>query len=94
MNYLISYDVCNDKKRKILSDYLIEKGLLRIQMSVFIGDISNKNILILKENLKNLINQETDSIYCIPISKAEYNNIFSFGKVIDYKLYDRDILYI
>lgn len=94
MNYLVAYDVRSNKKRRRLSEYLIDKGLIRIQMSVFIGEIDSKKIVKFKENIKEFINIETDSLYCIPISKEEYEKIFTIGKNVDYKLYEKDIFYI
>ena len=39
MNYLLSYDISNDKVRRKVFEYLLEKGFLRIQNSVFLGEI-------------------------------------------------------
>ena len=44
MNYLVSYDMSNNKNRKKISDYLLEKGFLRIQKSVFLGEIVKTKI--------------------------------------------------
>ena len=51
MNYLLSYDISNDKSRKRVSDYLIEKGFLRIQNSVFLGEIHITKIDDILENI-------------------------------------------
>ena len=85
MNYLLSYDISNDKSRKRVSDYLIEKGFLRIQNSVFLGEI---HIICL------LVNKDEDSIFCVPINKEDYENIFNFGKNEDYNLYKDEVLYL
>lgn len=94
MNYLLSYDISNDKSRKRVSDYLIEKGFLRIQNSVFLGEIHVTKIDDILENICLLVNKDEDSIFCVPINKEDYENIFSFGKNEDYNLYKDEVLYL
>ena len=94
MNYLLSYDISTDKSRKRVSDYLLEKGFLRIQNSVFLGEIHITKIDDILENICLLVDKDEDSIFCIPINKEDYKNIFNFGKNKDYNLYKDDVLYI
>ena len=94
MNYLLSYDISNDKSRKRVSDYLIEKGFLRIQNSVFLGEIHITKIDDILENICLIVDEDEDSIFCVPINKEDYKNIFNFGKNKDYNLYKDDVLYI
>ena len=94
MNYLLSYDISDDKSRKRVSDYLIEKGFLRIQNSVFLGEIHITKIDDILENICLLVNKDEDSIFCVPINKEDYENIFNFGKKEDYNLYKDEVLYI
>ena len=94
MNYLLSYDISNDKSRKRVSDYLIEKGFLRIQNSVFLGEIHVTKIDDILENICLLANKDEDSIFCVPINKEDYENIFNFGKNEDYSLYKDEVLYL
>ena len=94
MNYLLSYDISNDKSRKRVSDYLIEKGFLRIQNSVFLGEIHVTKIDDILENICLLANKDEDSIFCVPINKEDYENIFNFGKNEDNNLYKDEVLYL
>jgi CRISPR-associated endoribonuclease cas2 len=94
MNYLLSYDISNDKSRKRVSDYLLEKGFLRVQNSVFLGEIHITKIDDILENICLLVDKKEDSIFCIPINKEDYKNIFNFGKNEDYNLYKDEVLYI
>ena len=94
MNYLLSYDISNDKNRKRVSDYLIEKGFLRIQNSVFLGEIHITKIDDILENICLLVDEDEDSIFCVPINKEDYESIFNFGKNKDYNLYKDEVLYI
>ena len=94
MNYLLSYDISNDKSRKRVSDYLLEKGFLRVQNSVFLGEIHITKLDDILENICLLVDKKEDSIFCIPINKEDYKNIFNFGKNEDYNLYKDEVLYI
>lgn len=51
MKYIISYDISNSQLRKELSDFLISNNFIRIQKSVFLGniesDLLSKKTLIL-----------------------------------------------
>ena len=94
MNYLLSYDISNDKSRKRVSDYLLEKGFLRVQNSDFLGEIHITKIDDILENICLLVDKKEDSIFCIPINKEDYKNIFNFGKNEDYNLYKDEVLYI
>ena len=94
MNYLLSYDISNDKVRRKVFEYLLAKGFLRIQNSVFLGEIHITKIDDILENICLLVNKDEDSIFCVPINKEDYENIFNFGKNEDYNLYKDEVLYI
>ena len=59
MNYLLSYDISNDKSRKRVSDYLLEKGFLRVQNSVFLGEIHITKIDDILENICLLVDKKS-----------------------------------
>lgn len=94
MNYLVSYDIGENKVRKNISDYLIEKGFLRIQNSVFLGEISSSKIYDILENICSIVNEKEDSIFCVPINNEDYMNIFNYGKNKNYDLYKNEVLYL
>lgn len=94
MNYMVSYDIRNNRIRKLVSDYLINKGFIRIQKSVFLGEVKveiYENIIVY---IENIIDKESDNICSIPISKNDYLNIITMGNLGNYKIYEEDILYI
>lgn len=94
MNYMVSYDIRNNRIRKLVSDYLINKGFIRIQKSVFLGEVKveiYENIIVY---IENIIDKESDNICSIPINKNDYFNIITMGNLGNYKIYEEDILYI
>ena len=62
MNYLLSYDISNDKVRKKVFDYLLEKGFLRIQNSVFLGEINVSKIDDILKKIQYFVFQLTKRI--------------------------------
>ncbi|WP_291256107.1 CRISPR-associated endonuclease Cas2 [Fusobacterium sp.] len=94
MNYMVSYDVSNDKIRRLISDYLKNIGFIRIQKSVFLGEVKLEIYEKMTKEIDALIDKKSDSICCIPISKNDYFNILSIGKLGNYRIYEEEILYI
>lgn len=94
MNYIMSYDISSNKTRKIVSDFLIDKGFVRIQRSVFLGECCLYEMKNMVEYICNLLNEKEDSIFCIPFDRFNYKNIFNFGTVVDYDIYNKSIMYV
>ncbi|WYD45996.1 CRISPR-associated endonuclease Cas2 [Fusobacterium nucleatum] len=69
MNYLLSYDISNDKSRKRVSDYLLEKGFLRIQNSVFLGEIHITKIDDILENICLLVDKKRIQYFVSQLTK-------------------------
>ena len=46
------------------------------------------------ENICLIVDKKEDSIFCVPINKEDYENIFNFGKNSDYNLYKDEVFYI
>ena len=76
MNYLVTYDIANDKRRTKLSDLLNTYGV-RVNYSVFEIELSEtkRETLIHQIELKKLLNKKYDSLRfyhlcenCIPKS--------------------------
>jgi len=55
MEYLVCYDIVNDDLRKKVSDVCQNKGMVRIQYSVFYGDITRNKVEELEMEIKNEI---------------------------------------
>lgn len=93
MNYLVSYDISDNKRRKRMIDSLFENGFRRIQKSVFLGELKLKEYRFLAENFSKLLDAETDKLFFISISESEYNNSFIIGECPP-DLYDNEVLFI
>lgn len=59
--YLIAYDVPSDRRRTRLAKILSGYGD-RVQFSVFIVDAARAKLVRLREDVKNVIEQDEDSV--------------------------------
>lgn len=94
MNYIIAYDIVDDKKRRIISELLLDNGFLRVQKSVFIGDIKIKSLEKLLHKICNQLDEKTDSLLCFKINEEDYQAGYKFGFYPDYDFYKKEILYL
>lgn len=83
----VMYDIQNNKVRKHVADYLEAKGLRRIQLSVFFGEVDRKVYNLLHETLLDIqasyIN--TDSLMMVPVSEDEIKSMKLIGKEVDFE---------
>lgn len=88
MLYMIMYDIENNKIRTHIAKYLIKKGCLRIQKSVYLAKSSPGVMRDITETLKeiNEIYQNEDSIFVLPVPEEKFNNIKVIGKNVEFEL--------
>ena len=71
MNLLISYDIQSDRLRLKVAQQLIAAGLIRVQYSVFLGDLSKSAKPKLESSLTKWSNDknwsDSDSILVLPL---------------------------
>ncbi|GJQ31786.1 MAG: hypothetical protein HBSAPP04_06250 [Ignavibacteriaceae bacterium] len=68
MFYLVTYDVAKDRRRKKMSDFLLEYGV-RVQYSVFECDLTEKDVQAIMKKAEELIDPATDSVLIYPLCK-------------------------
>lgn len=94
MNYILTYDISNNRIRRIVSELLIDSGFIRVQRSVFIGEILGSKIENILKSINSQIEIDTDSLLCMPINKEEYLRCYKYGYIPDYDLYKNTVLYM
>jgi len=82
----VMYDIEIDKSRTKVAKLCKQAGLYRVQFSVFLGTIDANQKDTLQLQIEQLINEETDSVYIFPMSKAELQATVLLGKAFDKKL--------
>lgn len=82
----VLYDIENDKIRNKISKICKQTGLYRVQLSVFLGTLNSNEKDILELKLKDIIDEEKDSVYIFPMSKDELKQTILLGQAFDKKL--------
>jgi|APTNR8051073442_1049403.scaffolds.fasta_scaffold82031_1 CRISPR-associated endonuclease Cas2 len=88
MLYMIMYDIENNRIRTNIAKYLIRKGCLRIQKSVYLAKSSPAVMREISETLKeiNEIYENEDSIFVLPVPEEKFNNIKVIGRNIEFEV--------
>ncbi len=63
--YLVCYDIENNQKRAKFADFLADLGLVRLQYSVFYGDLKNAEIKALIRETNRMLNPKEDKCFWI-----------------------------
>ena len=66
--YVISYDIADDKRRTRVFELLLGNGD-HVQYSVFLSDLSQRELIVLRDKLLEIINEREDQILIIDLGK-------------------------
>lgn len=82
--YLVMYDIENNKVRNLIAKYLLEKGCVRIQKSVYFARTHPKVFAEINETLKEVQEayENVDSIILVPVHSMAAGNMRIIGKDI------------
>jgi CRISPR-associated protein Cas2 len=88
MLFFIMYDIENDKVRNQIVKYLIRKGCMRVQKSIFLADLKHAVYQEIKSDLAAVqaCYENADSILVVPISTDYLQAMKIIGKNIDVDL--------
>lgn len=82
----VMYDIKNDRNRGKVAKLCKQAGLYRVQYSVFMGTIDKNGKDTLHLQIGELIEEEVDSVYMLPMSKDELQQTALLGQAFDKKL--------
>ncbi len=82
----VIYDISKDKTRNKVIKATEEAGLYRVQKSVFLGTINRTKLDEMVMKVKDLINEETDSVYIFPMCEVDFKKVITAGQAFDKKL--------
>ncbi|MDF1573315.1 MAG: CRISPR-associated endonuclease Cas2 [Bacteroidales bacterium] len=88
MYAFILYDIENNKIRNHIAKFLLKKGCIRVQKSVFLAELKRKTYYEIYETLKevNAMYDNHDSIFFIPVGEDILNNMKVVGLNVDFEL--------
>ena len=79
----VIYDITSNKDRTKIAKTCKEYGLIRVQYSVFFGEIPSHSMDEIAEFSKELIDPETDAVFLIPVSEDDFAKKIIVGKSFD-----------
>ena len=85
MTFFVMYDIENNRVRNQVVKYLIRKGCMRIQKSIFLADLEHEKYARIKDDLAAVqaCYENNDSIIVCPISTDYLRALRIIGKNID-----------
>ncbi len=78
MKYIIAFDIVDDRIRQRAVKTLLEYSY-RVQKSVFEGFISKESLKELVDKMKDIINEEEDSVRFYPLCNACEKKVIVMG---------------
>lgn len=90
MLYWVMYDISNNRIRNNVIKACKNRGLYRVQKSIFLGELNKNEKDELKIEVELLADMETDSIYIFPTSKDALYDTDIIGNGFDKELTAND----
>ncbi|MCL5673960.1 MAG: CRISPR-associated endonuclease Cas2 [Deltaproteobacteria bacterium] len=88
----VIYDITDDKVRTKIAKICKNKGLYRVQKSVFLGTLNNNQLDELKLICDDIINANIDSVYIFPMCLEDFKKVKLLGQAFDKKLVSAEVL--
>lgn len=88
MLYLIAYDIEDNKIRTHIARFLIKKGCLRVQKSVYVAKSDRTTYQEIHQILReiNSMYRNHDSIFMLPVPEEKFTNIKLIGKNVEFEV--------
>lgn len=69
--FFVSYDISNNRVRTRIMNYLLQKGMTRLQRSVYFGQANSRIFNQIKKTLQeiNSVLEPQDSIFLLPVNR-------------------------
>lgn len=88
----VVYDISENKTRNRASKLCLNKGLYRIQKSVFLGELDKNQKDELRIMMEDLIENENDSVYIFPSQKEFLKDTDLIGQGFDKELISNELV--
>lgn len=94
MKVVVSYDIIENKKRQKVIDTLEGYGFVRVQKSIFLGDIKIRKVRKLLLELSGVIDLEKDALCILNICEKCYGKGIFISRNMNYKMIEEEFLII
>lgn len=93
MKVIISYDIVENIVRSRVISLLESYGFIRVQKSVFLGEIKFYKLNRVVLEIMGVMDKEVDSIYFFPICEEDYKRTMFITKSKNHKIFYEKILF-
>ena len=85
MNYFIMYDIQNNKVRTLVAKFLLKKGGVRVQKSVFLLHSDHKKFDEIRQTLAEIndVYENNDSIILVPLNISDARSMKLIGQNVN-----------
>lgn len=94
MLYAVLYDITKNRIRNKIIMKCKNYGLVRIQKSIFMGDLTKNKAEMLALEIKNLALQDTDKVFIFPSCNSCFDEKQIIGIFNEEKLKDKNFIII
>jgi len=88
----VVYDITENKIRRKVANICLDKGLYRVQKSVFLGNLSSNERDELAIECEEVIDPDVDSVYVFPMDNESFKKVKLLGQAFDKKLVSDEVL--
>lgn len=88
----VVYDVVDDRVRGKIARACLNRGLYRVQKSVFLGTLNANGRDSLALECEALIDPDVDSVYVFPMDTTSFKQVKLLGQAFDKKLVSDEVL--
>ena len=87
----VIYDISENKTRNLIARACINKGLYRVQKSVFLGTLNKNQIDELKILCTDIIDKKIDSVYIFPMCEDDFKKVKLLGQAFNKNIVTDDV---
>jgi len=88
----VVYDITDNGTRSKVARICLDKGLYRVQKSVFLGNLNATERDSLALECEEVIDPEVDSVYVFPMDDESFKKVKLIGQAFDKELVSDEVL--
>ena len=88
----VVYDITDNTTRKNVARICLDKGLYRVQKSVFLGSLNSNERDSMAVECGEIIDPDVDSVYIFPMDNESFKKVKLLGQAFDKKLVSDEVL--
>jgi CRISPR-associated protein Cas2 len=88
----VVYDIADNTTRKNVARICLDKGLYRVQKSVFLGSLNSNDRDSMAIECEEIIDPDVDSVYVFPMDDESFRKVKLLGQAFDKDLVSDEVL--